>query len=387
MKKYDVSIAFTGDIGFDKHMDKKWEDPELLSTTVLSFLHSADHVCANVEGAIYDASKDGPKGTFFHAMDPQATTALQTMKADIWSIGNNHIMDARKPGLISTQTIAKELGCQTFGAGLNLKEASKPLYFTEAGGIGMIGVTYMNDCIPATETEPGIFRWDDMDTIAERIAEIKSQCRWCIVVAHGGEEFAAMPLPYTRKRYLKYLEMGADIVVGHHPHVPENFEMVYGNKTIFYSLGNFIFDTNYQRAHDYTDAGILLKLNFTEQYSDFEYMGIRVNRNTGRIEEGPVPDIFTHIADDEYELLGPLSAKAFVEEEKRKMIFLKPQRFSKFEDEDWENYFATETSDSYAPGAHADFKTIVPYSRVADDGRWQESKLEKVKTYILRQLR
>ncbi|SEK62905.1 capsule synthesis protein PGA_cap [Butyrivibrio sp. ob235] len=61
------------------------------------------------------------------------------------------------------------------------------------GGYATYNVAYMAECIPATATEPGVFRWDDMDKIKERILEMKSKCRWCIVVAHGGEEFAAMP--------------------------------------------------------------------------------------------------------------------------------------------------------------------------------------------------
>ena len=81
------------------------------------------------------------------------------------------------------------------GAGLNEKEASEPVYLEEAGGIGMICVAYQTECIPATSTEPGIFRWDALDAIAERIAEIKSKCRWCIVISHGGEEFTSFPAP------------------------------------------------------------------------------------------------------------------------------------------------------------------------------------------------
>jgi len=383
LDKNYMSIVFTGDIGFDKHMDRKWEDPALLSPEVLRFLHSADHVCANVEGALYDASKDGPKSTFFHAMNPNATTALQRMKADIWSIGNNHIMDARRDGMVSTLNIARELGVRTVGAGLDIDEASRPLYLPEAGGIGMIGVTYMNDCIPATETEPGIFRWDDMALIADRIAEIKAKCRWCVVIAHGGEEFAAMPIPYTRERYIKYLEMGADVVVGHHPHVPENYELFEDGKMIFYSLGNFIFDTNYQRVHRFTETGVLLKLIFTEERLSFEAIGIKINRDEERIEAGPLPLIFTNIPADEYALLAPLAAQAFVIDEKKKMIFLKPERFAYYTEEEWDAYFATEVSESFYAGAHADFRTIIPYARKSKDMQWTESKLKNVKDYIL----
>ena len=386
MAKNSTSIIFTGDIGFDRYMDGKWEDEHLLSREVLDYLHSADHVCANVEGALIEAEDDGTRGVFFHAMNPRATKVFKAMHADIWSIGNNHTMDAGAEGIVSTKKIAADLGCMTFGAGLNETEASEPVYLEEAGGIGMFGVSYMAECIPATATEPGIFRWDDMEYIEKRIKEIKSKCRWCIVVSHGGEEFTSLPSPYTRDRYLTFLELGADVVVGHHPHVPENYELFDNGKAIFYSLGNFIFDTNYQRIHLYTDLGVLLKLSFTEDKMDFDAMGIQILRGDERIVAAPLPDVFTNIPAEEYELLAPLSAKAFVIEDMRKMIYLEPETYTDASQEVWDTYFFSENTDGFFAGAHMDFNVIVPFSRKAEEGLWKQSKLEKVKEYILRQL-
>jgi len=386
MSKSKTSIVFTGDIGFDRYMDKRWEDDNLLAKPVLDFFHSADHVVANVEGALIDAVDDGSRGVFFHSMNPAATKVLKNMHADIWSIGNNHTMDAGKEGVISTRKIAADMGCRTIGAGLNDTEASEPVYLDEAGGIGMFCVSYMNECIPATATEPGIFRWDDLDYIKRRIDEIKAKCRWCVVVSHGGEEFTSLPSPYTRDRYLKFLELGADVVVGHHPHVPENYELFDDGKAIFYSLGNFIFDTNYQRVHLYTDVGVLLKLIFTEDKLDFDAMGIRIVRGDERIDQAPLPDVFTNIPAEEYALLAPLSAKAFVMEDMRKMIYLEPERFTDAPKEVWDGYFFSTEPDGYFEGAHMDFNAIVPYSKKADEGEWKKSKLEKVKEYILKQL-
>lgn len=386
MGKDKTSIVFTGDIGFDRYMDRRWEDDQLLSQPILDFFHRADHVAANVEGALIDAVDDGSRGVFFHAMNPAATKVLKNMHADIWCIGNNHTMDAGRDGVISTKRIARDMGCLTIGAGLNVKEASEPIYLEEAGGIGMFGVAYMAECIPATETEPGIFRWDDMDGIKRRIDEVKAKCRWCVVVSHGGEEFTSMPSPYTRDRYLRYLELGADVVVAHHPHVPENYELFPDGKAIFYSLGNFIFDTNYQRAHLYTDVGVLLKLIFTPEKLDFEAMGIQIVRGPETIVEAPLPDIFTNIPAGEYALLSPLAAKAFVAEDARKMIYLEPERFTDAPQEVWDGYFFSTEPDGYFEGAHMDFNVIVPFSKTAEEGAWKYSKLDKVKAYILKQL-
>ena len=381
-----TSIVFTGDIGFDRYMDRKWEDEYLLSQDVLDFFHSADHTVANVEGALIEAVDDGSRGVFFHSMNPAATAVLKKIKADIWSIGNNHTMDAGPEGVTSTRKIARDMGCQTIGAGMNEAEASEPVYLEEAGGIGMFCVSYMNECIPATATEPGIFRWDDLPYIESRIKEIKSRCRWCIVISHGGEEFTSLPSPYTRDRYRKFLELGADVVVGHHPHVPENYELFEDGKAIFYSLGNFIFDTDYQRVHLYTDLGVLLKLVFTEEEVDFEAMGIRLIRGDERIEAAALPDIFTNIPAGEYELLAPLSAKAFVAEDMRKMVYLEPEIYAEASEDIWNAYFFSENTDGFFAGAHMDFNIVLPFSRKWEEGAWKQSKLEKVKEYILRQL-
>ena len=377
-----TSLIFTGDIGFDKYMDKKWEDNNLLSKPILEFFNSGEHTIANVEGAIFDSSNNKIKSDYFHAMNPNATKFLDLINADIWSIGNNHIMDAGADGLISTINIANKKGCKTIGAGINENTASQPIYIDKAGGIGIICVSYMRENTPANETEPGFFRWDNMELISKRITEIKSKCRWCIVVCHGGEEFTAIPSPYTRERYIKYLELGADIIVGHHPHVPQNYEIFENSKAIFYSLGNFIFDTDYQRAHKYTDIGVLLKLTFTKEKFDFNAIAIKINRTNQTLDITTLPDIFTNISAENYPLLSPLGAKAFISEERKKMIYLEPERFKNATTQVWEDYFNSEEPDGFVKDEHMDLSIIYPLSKLADRGDFKKCNLEKVKNYL-----
>ena len=384
--KRKTSIIFTGDIGFDRYMARKWEDDCLISTRLSEFLQSGDHVCINVEGALIDAEDDGSRGVFFHTMNPNAVTVFKKMRADIWSIGNNHTMDAGEKGVVSTIGYAERCGARAFGAGRNIDEASAPIYLDEAGGIGIFGVSYMAECIPATESSAGVFRWDDMERIEKRIREIKSRCRWCIIVAHGGEEFAPMPNPYTRDRYLKYIEMGADAVVGHHPHVPENYEIIGDGKPVFYSLGNFIFDTDYQRVHRYTDTGVVLKLELSEDEMTFSAVGTQINRETERVDIASLPDIFTNIDSEQYALLSPLSAKSFLTSDMRKMQFLEPERFKNADKSVWDGYFFSTEPDGYFEGAHMDLGLIVPLAEQEALKDWQKSKLERVKDYILKQI-
>ncbi len=384
----DISLVFTGDIGFDRYMDGMWEDDELISAPVLDFLHSADHVIANVEGPLVDqAVNRTTEGTrqLMHTMNPAAVRVLNRMHADIWNLCNNHIMDAGPEGLEATLAQAKRNHAQTIGAGRNLEDAKRPLYLEEAGGIGMFSVGYRRGCKPAAPDYPGCYLWNEVEQIRETVRKIKSRCRWCILVAHAGEEFTSLPTCYTRDRYLEFLDMGVDIIVAHHPHVPMNYERV-GDKIIFYSLGNFIFDTDYQRAQFHTDEGVLVRLNLTGESFCFEPMGLRINREKEHIEAAPLPDIFTDVPAGEYDLLAPLAAKMFIAATKRQQIYLNKDRWQNATKEQWAQHFADPKRAGRVPGEALDFRIVCDLAERAGEGRWKESKLEKVKAYILEQI-
>ncbi|MCQ2081013.1 MAG: CapA family protein [Lachnospiraceae bacterium] len=385
----ETSIVFTGDIGFDKYMDKRWEDDNFLDASVLDFLKSGNHVVANVEGALSSQDKKmaaNSVASLMHSMDPAVTTFLNKIGADIWNLANNHIMDAGAEGMRDTLDEALKCNAKTIGAGMNIFEASTPVYLEEAGGIGLFGVGYQRGCKKATEEIPGSLSWSDMETIKTVIDEIKSKCRWCVVVAHGGEEFTSLPNCYTRKRYMDYLDMGADIVVSHHPHVPMNYE-TFDNKAIFYSLGNFVFDTDYQRAQYNTEKGVLLKIRFDDDRFSFEPMGILIDRNSERVVNGELPLIFSDVPEEEYKLLEPLSAKAFLEATKKQQIYLKPNQYNKDTSaEEWYENFMEPLRSGRVPGEALDLQIVYPVAQKAALGEWKKSKLENVKKYILDQL-
>lgn len=382
------SIVFTGDIGFDKYMDHRWEDKELIAPSVLSFLSSGDHLAINVEGPLYKCFEDSAASgaaSLKHYMEPEAATFFKSIGADIWNICNNHICDAGPEGIRSTIDLATQNEALTLGAGMNIYEARKPIILSEAGGIGLISVGYQRACRKADTDIPGCFSWSDMEGIRQVIADIKSSNRWCVVVAHGGEEFTALPAPYTRQRYIDYLDMGADIVVAHHPHVPMNYELI-GDKAIFYSLGNFIFDTDYQRSQYNTEFGIVLKINFMKDSFDYEAMGIRINRETERIEECSLPRIFTDVNEEEYWKLIPLAAKMFIENTKRQLRFLRPGEFENATDEQWMENFYEPLRSGRVPGEVLDMQIMYPLSQQADSELWKSSTLDCVKEFILEQL-
>ncbi|MBR6452565.1 MAG: CapA family protein [Lachnospiraceae bacterium] len=386
--KTESTLIFTGDIGFDKYMDRKWEDPAFLSEEVLSFLRSGDHLIVNVEGPLSDREKVLRKNavaSLVHSMDREAASFLEHIGADVWNICNNHIMDAGPEGIADTIAEAERRNAKTLGAGMNLQEAMRPVIFPEAGGIGLLGVGYQRACRKADEQTPGCFSWSDMDRIGRVIGEIKKECRWCIVVAHGGEEFTALPSPYTRDRYLEYLRMGADLVVSHHPHVPMNYETLPG-KAVFYSLGNFVFDTDYQRSQFHTQQGIFLKLHFTESEFSFEPFGILIERKEGRIVRGDLPKIFADVQEEEYEKLLPLATKMFLENTNKQLRFLKPEEFANATEEDFVRNFYEPLRSGRVPGEVLDLQILYPIAQRETEKKWMESTLDPVKEFILEQM-
>ena len=383
-----TGIVFTGDIGFDKYMDRKWEDSTFINDKCLEFLNSADHVVINVEGPLLKKEIEEATGSasLLHSMDPEAADFFIRLGADIWNINNNHIMDAGEKGIKDTIAIAKGKNVKTLGAGMNLFDAANPVVINECGGIALIGIGYERACRIATDDTPGCLNFSRMDIIESAIKKAKEENRWCVVVAHDGEEFTSLPMPYTRERFIKYLEFGADIVVAHHPHVPMNYELFDDSKAIFYSLGNFIFDTDYQRTQLNTEKGLFLRLDFTEDEFKFTPFGIKIDRDLGKIVDSDIPDIFEDVQKDEYELLLPLAAKAFIENTKRQLKYLKPDKFVNATNEEFVENFYEPLRSGRVPGKILDMQIVYPLSLEAESNNWKKSKLDKVKEYILRQI-
>ena len=159
-----------------------------------------------------------------------------------------------------------------------------------------------------------------------------------------------------------------------------------GEKMIFYSLGNFIFDTDYQRAQFNTEKGILLKLHFTEDSYSFEAFGLKINRENEHIESAPLPRIFADIQENDYNKLEPLAAKMFLAATKRQQLFLYPDKFKDATEEQWKAHFYEEKRSGRVPGEALDFQIIYPIAQEEAKGAWKTCKLEDVKAYILEQM-
>ena len=325
--KQSVSVGFTGDVTFTQYFGNDTERSGILSPEISSFLAGTDHCVCNVEGP-FTARKKTRESNFLHSSPPEAAVFLPEHGMDIWNLANNHMLDFGPGGLQDTLNRAASLNCSTIGAGENASDAAKPYLLDEAGGVGIIGITYSAS---GSEADPGgcCLRWNDHDRICEAIRLVKSQSRWCVLVIHGGEEFSSMPMQSTRDRYLHFLETGADVIVGHHPHVVQNYEQVNG-KLIFYSLGNFIFDTDYQRAQKNTEVGILLKLSFSAEKMTWDHLPVRINRTSKTLEVSDTPVIFTELSASDYNMLLPYAAKALIRANRKRDAFLYPEKYRSY---------------------------------------------------------
>lgn len=363
-----MRISFTGDIGFTKHFTGLFDKSDLLDERIVDFLNDCDTTVANVEGVIYEGQGTAAK-PLLHVNRPGIKEFLKKINAKIWNISNNHIIDCGPEGVKYTLDFARDNGYTTVGIGMNEEQAGTPVILKDEKGVsvGLFAVT--QELTPkATENSCGCIRYDDYKKIKQIIKNIKKQCKWCVIMAHAGEEFNAVPLPYIRKRYRKYLKLGADVVIAHHPHVVENYEKV-GKKTIFYSLGNFIFDTDYQRKQDYTDAGVLVKIDFGKDTYSFETIGTKIDRENHRIEKGEIPAIFTNISGKLYKELWPLSAKVLQLNFRVKNTILFPNT-KDFNSEEWDKWEQSKT--------RADYIDMLIGVKLYSKNKWQKAPKELI---------
>ena len=267
-----MNIGFTGDLAFVKHFENK---SNVISVRIQNILESNDYNIMNLEGPIFLRGHES--NMFHHANHPKTIAELKQMRCDIVCLSNNHIMDYKKEGLDSTinflnKNLIKYVGTVNDNGNLDTLILEK-----NDIKIGILNVSYI-------EEDNGFIAYDtNIQMIRNAINNMQKNVDWIIMIYHGEDEFSTTPMPYTRKKLKKFLSYGIDIIVAHHPHVIQGYERL-GEKTIFYSLGNFIFDTDYQRRHNGTDQGILLNMSFQKDKYSFNYNLIKIDRINQKID-------------------------------------------------------------------------------------------------------
>lgn len=259
----DTTISFVGDIMLDRAVrtsvvkNFNGDYSNLFKNTTV--LKDSDILFANLEGDVSDVGNN-VGSIYSFRMNPTILPVLKDAGFDIVSFANNHVGDWNIAAFKDTLSRLATTGILKTGAGFTKSEAENPT-IVERNGIrfGFLGFSDVGpEWIAATTATPGILLASD-PRLPEIIRTAKSKCDVLIVSYHWGIEYKK--IHNMRQEVLAHIAIdnGADMVVGHHPHVMEDIE-TYNGHPIVYSLGNFIFDQYFSKD---TMEGMVFTATFT----------------------------------------------------------------------------------------------------------------------------
>lgn len=218
---------------------------------------AADISCINFESIIGNLNKDEAYDgkRFLLQSPPESIDALKSLGVDLVCLANNHIKDWENKGVDSTLNLLANAGIQTVGAGTEKTSRAPAIIEKKGVKIGTLAYTtvtgsFVNKFEPlqlqnwvATNDEKGAAQWIT-DESTKEIADLKKKTNLLIVQLHSGFQFKTAPSAAFINAAHAAIDAGADIVIGHHPHVLQGMEWYKGH-LIVYSLGNLIFDQNF----------------------------------------------------------------------------------------------------------------------------------------------
>jgi hypothetical protein len=238
---------------------------------VSPWLRTADLVVGNLECTIAAGGTPRP-GPYRLRAPLSSAAALREAGFDVLGMANNHALDYGPEGLVETVSRLERVGIDPVGAGPDTAAASQPL-FPEIGGLRLAFLAFNTVPDPEDRPEDGGWtpaRWDGAAAVAA-IAAARAQADAVIVSIHWGYEYELRPDPAQRDTAQAMLDAGADLVIGHHPHVVQGTELepggtfeaqgVVGGRFVAYSLGNFVFD----QQQGETRQGLALRALFDSQ--------------------------------------------------------------------------------------------------------------------------
>ena len=254
----EVSLVFAGDILFDDgysimaKMKSRGQGIEgSIDSGLLGVMRDADIFMVNNEFTYTKRGAPTPGKAFTFRADPAHASLLHDMGADLVSLANNHAYDYGEVSLTDTLDTLQSIGMPYAGAGRNLAEAVRPVYYI-AGDlkIAFLSATQIErvdnpDTKGATETSPGVFRCRDVDMLLQAVSEAKANSDFVVVYIHWGTE-STTELDWAQKEQApRIAAAGADLIIGDHPHVLQGIDYI-GNTPVIYSLGNFLFNSKTQ---------------------------------------------------------------------------------------------------------------------------------------------
>ena len=240
---------------------------ELIFNDLLQELKGNDLNIANLECPLVKEMNPSAKTGPNLASLAEAAGALKFAGINILTLSNNHIMDQGADGLISTLDICRKNNIECTGAGRDIREASEVLIKEIKGRRIAILNFSENEFSTAEAGSPGANPLNPVQNYYS-IKSAREKADHVIVIVHGGHEGYSLPSPRMVETYRYFIDVGADIVVGHHAHCYSGYES-YGDGCIFYGLGNFIFDWDGMRDADW-NFGYAVRLNLEGKRISFD---------------------------------------------------------------------------------------------------------------------
>ncbi|MBU4176024.1 MAG: CapA family protein [Actinobacteria bacterium] len=239
-----VMVAAGGDVNFgdgvtpyltSNGVDYPWANvSDLFSSANIGFV--------NLECCISTGGTPVPEKEYCFRGPPDAVGGMARAGVDIVSLANNHSKDYGTGALLDTFTYLEGSGVRWCGGGKDAGEAYECTGLTVHGKT--VGFLAFNSIVPsgwpATADSPGCATTWDEERVADSIKSAKSECDYVVSSFHWGIELQTSPTGEQRNLAHLAVDSGADLVLGHHPHVVQGFEL-YRDRLIAYSLGNFIF--------------------------------------------------------------------------------------------------------------------------------------------------
>jgi poly-gamma-glutamate synthesis protein (capsule biosynthesis protein) len=253
-----VTFAFAGDVLLDdnyammsKYKLRGSDINDTFSASLLERMRSADIFMLNNEFPFSTRGEPTQDKQYTFRANPSNVAIYEELGVDIVSLANNHAYDYGEDALLDTFDTLEGANIPYVGAGRNLDEAKKPVYFI-ANGIktAVVSATQIErtsnpDTKEATDSSPGVLRCMDETKLLSVIEEAKANSDFLILYIHWGTESVTETDWLQDKQAPDYAAAGVDLIIGDHPHCLQKLDSVSGVPVI-YSLGNFWFNSKTQ---------------------------------------------------------------------------------------------------------------------------------------------
>lgn len=248
---------------------------------VRPLLKRAPIVVANLEGPLARHAKKESRN-YSYRVHPKLASSLQRAGISVVTLANNHLLDCGREGVLETIEALAAAGVRSIGAGIDDKSARAPVILQSGPyRVGLLGY-YWNRRTAATSSRPGS-AMDTLPVLASDIRDLRTRADRIVVMFHWGLPYEREPFPEDRAKARFAIDCGADVVIGHHPHVIQPLE-VYRGCLIAYSLGNFAFGSGNSLAES-----LLVAIRFEDFQTICHVYPVYVKNRDRRVDYQPKP--------------------------------------------------------------------------------------------------